>query len=94
MRRQNIEKFTNEMQQLKRNSVTDRHLTVNFIESYRRNTITVFISKRKIDKPYYSNKRWLTNAMKESIKMKKSLPETMLMHLMRAAKGTECIETN
>ena len=49
-----------------------RHLTVNLIKLYLRNTISVFHIE-KINKPYYNNKPWLTNAMKESIKMKNKL---------------------
>ena len=94
MRRQNIEKFTNEMQQTIGTVLLTyrmhRHLTLKFIELFVRNTKC--FPYQKINKPYYDNKPWLTNAMKESINCISSV--IRLMHLMGATKGIESIETN
>ena len=76
MRRQNIEKFTNEMQQINWNCVTDKSdAQASYSEFHR--VISQKYNKcypyRKMNKPYYNNKPWLTNAMKELIKMKNKL---------------------
>ena len=76
MRWRNVEKFTTEMQQLNWNCVTDiSGAQASYSEFHR--VISQKYNKcfpyRKMNKPYHNNKPWLTNAMKESIKMKNKL---------------------
>ena len=73
---QNIDQVTKEMQEINWNCVTDisdaqaSYSKLHRVISQKYNKCFPY---RKINKPYYNNKPWLTNAMKESIKMKNKL---------------------
>ena len=76
MRQGNINKFINEMQLVEWDSVNNTpdtqaaYTELHRIVSEKDNKCFPY---RKLSKPYYNNKPWLTNALKESIKTKNKL---------------------
>ena len=76
MRQGNINKFINEMQIVVWDSVTNNPDTQAAYTEFHRivsEKYNKYFPYRKLSKPYYNNKPWLTNALKESIKTKNKL---------------------
>ena len=76
MRQFNINKFVNEMQIVEWSPVTNKSDTQAAYSEYHKISCEKYnkcFPYRKLNKPYYKNKPWLTNAHKESIKIKDKL---------------------
>ena len=76
IRQCNINKFINEMQLVEWDSVTNKTDTQAAYSEFHRILCEKYnkcFPYRKLSQPYYNNKPWLTNALKESIKTKNKL---------------------
>ena len=75
-RRKNIAKFSTEMQKINWNNLSCINDTQNAYSTFNKMLSDVYdkcFPFKKIDKPYYNKKPWLTLALKESIKTKNKL---------------------